>query len=203
MTTKPPWLVTAESYIGFKEGPNNDTPFGKDYNLNHQPWCALFVSDCCRKSGHKLPVMQPGMTDGFAGVEFGMSWAKARGYWVPSWRARPGDIIVYGWNGPASSAADMHTGFVSSSGPRGTTGHTVEGNRGDQVERQTFTVGERIVLGVIQANRILADHKDGTIPGPKPSPQPKHPKHPKNTGPNYSAFYRAWLRFVKRWHHAR
>jgi hypothetical protein len=178
--TKPAWIVEAESHLGFREGANNANPFGKHYNIDHEPWCALFVSFCCEASGHPLPEMQAGMSDGYAGVAIGMDWAKANGFWRPSWEAVCGDAIVYGWNGPSSSPDEMHTGFVVSSGPKGSTGHTIEGNRADQVERQTFTVGSDVVLGTIAITKILASKSKRPH---KPAPQPRHPHHPANTGP--------------------
>lgn len=188
---QPVWLKEAHRHIGFHEGPNNTNPFGAHYNLNNEPWCALFVSFCLQKTGHPLPSMQPGMKDGYAAVIYGMEWAKANGYWCHSWEAVPGDAIVYGWQGPSSSAAEMHTGFIVSSGPKGSIGHTIEGNRGDQVERQTFTVGSSIVLGCIQIGRIVADldkakKSKKAPPAPIPAPQPRHPAHPTNTGPTSS-----------------
>lgn len=190
MTAKqPPWLVEAAKYtkppLGpFHEGANNANPFGSHYGIPNQPWCALFVSWCCQKVGDPLPSMQSGMSDGYAGVYLGMQWAKAHGYFCPSWEAKPGDAIVYGWDGPNSAPSDMHTGFVVSSGPKGSTGHTIEGNRADQVERQTFEVGSGVVLGAIQLTRILADKKGKRTPKPKPVPQPRHPAHPTNSGPH-------------------
>jgi hypothetical protein len=85
----------------------------------------------------------------------------------------------------------MHTGFVVSSGPKGSTGHTVEGNRGDMVGRFTFTVGEDVVLGCIDLNRLLAGRPKVTVKPPKPKgdvplkpePQPRPLEHPSHTGP--------------------
>jgi hypothetical protein len=178
--SKPAWLKEAESHLGFKEGSNNENPFGDHYNIPNQPWCALFVSFCCHKVGTPLPSMQSGMSDGYAGVFLGMEWAKANDFWRPSWKAEPGDAIVYGWDGPDSSSTEMHTGFIVSSGEKGTTGHTIEGNRADQVERQTFTVGADIVLGTIAITKILAA-KDPIVS--KAIPQPRSPEHPMTTGP--------------------
>lgn len=185
MTKKPAdpaWIVEAKKHIGFHEGPNNSNPFGKHYGLDHEPWCAFFVSFCCQAVGKPLPSMQAGMPDGYAGVYWGMKWAQANGYWRPSWKAQPGDAIVYGWNGPSSSPEEMHTGFILSTGTVGSTGHTIEGNRGDQVEYQTFTVGSDVVLGTIAISKILAAPHNKKH---KPAPQPRHQQHPNNTGPGH------------------
>jgi len=81
----------------------------------------------------------------------------------------------------------MHTGFVVSSGPKGSTGHTVEGNRGDQVGRFTFTVGSDVVLGTIDLPRLLLGRPKIAVSKPQaaktPTPQPRNPAHPKHTGP--------------------
>ncbi|MBQ8859955.1 MAG: CHAP domain-containing protein [Ruminococcus sp.] len=41
----------AETQIGYKEGPNNDTKYGTWYGLPNQPWCAMFVTWCARQAG--------------------------------------------------------------------------------------------------------------------------------------------------------
>lgn len=208
---KPAWIIEAEKHVGFHEGPNNDNPFGKHYGLNHLPYCALCVSYCCEHSGHPLPSMQPGMPNGFAAVVYGMNWAKDHGFWRPSWKAVAGDAVVYGWNGPGSSPENMHVGFITDpgNGP-GSTAHTIEGNRNDRVGRFTYTVGERVVLGTIALTEILKapKPKPAAKPTVKPEPQPRHPKHPTNTGPTAKQkrvreLRRAWarlLRLIKRGH---
>lgn len=182
MATRPPWLVKAEAQIGYAEQPTNRTKFGRHYKLDGNPWCALFVSWSCLKAGKPLPSMQPGMPDGYAAVIYGMQWARAHGLWRPSWEAAPGDAIVYGWDGPGSSPANMHTGLVVSSGAQGSTGSTVEGNRDNRVGRWTFTVGERNVLGTIALTKLLTPAKIVLQPA-KAEPQPRNPDHPSNTGP--------------------
>lgn len=184
MTAHPPWLDKMLSQVGYHEGPNNDTKFGRYYGLNHEPWCAMSVSWSCDRSGHPLPVMQPGMKNGYAAVIDGINFAKAHHLWIPSWKAQPGDAICYGWAGPSSTPENMHTGLIVSSGPAGSTGHTVEGNRDDMVGRFTFTVGESVVLGCIDVNRLLLGRPQIKVRPPKPTPQPRHPAHPHNTGPN-------------------
>lgn len=184
--TKPAWLLEAEKHDGYRERPNNDTIFGTHYGLNHEPWCDMFVAYCCEKSGHPLPAMQPGMPTGAAAVAYSMGYAKSHGLWIPSWDAKPGDQIVYGWNGPTSTPENMHTGFIETSGPQGSTGTTIEGNRGDQVGRHTFVVGESVVLGCVDLNRLLGGRPKVVVkpkPGVKPEPQPRNPVHPAHTGP--------------------
>ena len=178
-------LRRAHGEIGYHEGPNNDTKFGKYYGLNHEPWCAMFVSWCyaTSKPRHPLPAMQAGMSNGYAAVASGINWAKAHGLFIPSWHAQPGDAICYGWDGTSSSPENMHTGLVVSGGPRGSLGHTIEGNRGDQVGRFTFVVGSDVVLGCIDLNRLMNGRPKVQIAAPKPDPQPRPRAHPHHTGP--------------------
>ena len=189
MTARPPWLTEALTHVGYKEGPNNHNQFAVDLqpSLDHEPWCDIFVADCCKRSGHPLPSMQPGVASGAAAVYYSIQFAKAHGLWVPSWQADDGFQICYGWNGPTSTPENMHTGFIVSSGPKGSTGHTVEGNRGDMVGRFTFTVGSDVVLGCIDLPRLLLGRPKVTIKASKsttsPKPQPRNPAHPAHTGP--------------------
>ena len=46
-------VATAKKYAdqGYKEGTNNDTVFGTWSGMNHQPWCAMFVSKCFDEAG--------------------------------------------------------------------------------------------------------------------------------------------------------
>lgn len=182
---KPAWLAEAETDVGYRESPVNRTKYGRHYGLDGSPWCAMAVSRWCDKSGHPLPSMQPGMPDGYAAVFYGISYAKSHGLWIPSWQAKAGDAICYGWDGPSSPPAHQHTGLVVSSGARGSTGHTIEGNRGDAVGRFTFTVGSDVVLGCIDLNRLLLGRPKVTVSRPtvKPEPQPRNPEHPTHTGP--------------------
>lgn len=187
MTAHPTWLKVALGQVGYKEGPNNRNKYGNDAHLNNEPWCDLFVRWCCKMSGHPLPSMQPGMDSGAAAVVYSINYAKAHGLWVPSWKAGPGFQICYGWDGPNSTPEHMHTGFVVSSGPKGSLGHTVEGNRADQVERQTFTVGSDVVLGCIDLPRLLDGRPKIQLSSEKskkrPVPQPAPKAHPHHTGP--------------------
>lgn len=177
-------IDVAATQVGYHEGLGNDSKYGQALGLNHEPWCALFVSWCFEQAGHPLPSMQPGMPTGYAAVGYGIQWAKANGLWRPSWQAQPNDAICYGWDGPGSSWARMHTGLIVSAGRRGDLGHTIEGNRRDAVVRETFIVGSNVVLGVIALSELLG--KPPAKPQAThatPEPQPRPAEHPDHTGP--------------------
>lgn len=188
--TSAPWMKVAASQLGYHEGPNNKNKYGKHYHLDNEPWCCLFGSWCCEKAGYPIPALQPSiMPNGFAAVYVLINYAKKHGLWLPSWQAEHGFGICYGWKGPSSTPDEMHFGLIESSGPKGSLGHTIEGNRADQVERQTFTVGSNVVLGTVDLPRLLLGRPKITVKGNKTDkhPQPRHPAHPANTGPHPSA----------------
>ena len=62
-------LSKAKAYADakYQEGKNNDTIFGEWYGLNHQPWCAMFVSKCFDEAGLVKLVAASGKK-GFAGI---------------------------------------------------------------------------------------------------------------------------------------
>lgn len=155
-------------YVPYREGAGNANRFSADLKRPPEAWCGDTVTDAYLRAGHRLPSMQAGVAQGFAGVFAGMNWAKANGLWIPSWEAQRNDALVYG--GP--SFPQGHTGLVISAGPRGATGYSVEGNRHDTLDRFTFVVGEDAVLGVIKLSHFLGS---APPPIPHPSPAPVHP----------------------------
>ena len=130
-------LAEAGSQVGYREGRNNDSRFGRWYGANHQPWCASFVSWAFDAAGQPLPPIQG--PKGFARVGLGFRWglANKRLAAVP----RPGDIFLIS-HGDSSG----HTGIVTAVNPDGTIS-TLEGNtnpagspNGDGVYRRTRTI---------------------------------------------------------------
>jgi len=86
-------VETAKAQVGYKEGKNNDTIFGKWYGLNNQPWCAIFVSWCFAKAGvTKLIAQSP---KGFAGCEAMEAWAIKNKLTVPVANVQAGDILLF------------------------------------------------------------------------------------------------------------
>lgn len=50
-------------YLGYKEGPNNDTIFGTWYGLPNQPWCMMFLMHRFNEAGIKLPHVSASCSD--------------------------------------------------------------------------------------------------------------------------------------------
>lgn len=118
-------LAVASSFADkhYKEGPNNDTLFGKWYGTNNQPWCAMFVSYCFNKAGAgRLVAASP---KGFSSCIVGSSWLKAHGRLVDPTHAQAGDVVFFNFK---HLRTPEHVGLVVSNDPMHRVLHTVEGN---------------------------------------------------------------------------
>ena len=104
-----------------------------------QEWCACFVSWCADQAGR----IQKEAVPKFSVCTDGVAWFQAKGKWqsggsVPT----PGTIIFFDWD---HDGASDHVGIVESCD--GTTVHTIEGNSGDAVKQNNYTVNSQSILG--------------------------------------------------------
>lgn len=104
-----------------------------------QEWCACFVSWCADQAG----LIQKEAVPKFSVCTDGVAWFRAKGKWqsggsVPT----PGTIIFFDWD---HDGASDHVGIVESCD--GTTVHTIEGNSGDAVKQNSYTVNSQSILG--------------------------------------------------------
>ena len=104
-----------------------------------QEWCACFVSWCADQAG----LIQKEAVPKFSVCTDGVAWFQAKGKWqsggsVPT----PGTIIFFDWD---HEGASDHVGIVESCD--GTTVHTIEGNSGDAVKQNNYTVNSQSILG--------------------------------------------------------
>ena len=104
-----------------------------------QEWCACFVSWCADQAG----LIQKEAVPKFSVCTDGVAWFQARGKWrsggsVPT----SGTIIFFDWD---HDGASDHVGIVESCD--GTTVHTIEGNSGDAVKQNNYTVNSQSILG--------------------------------------------------------
>lgn len=103
-------LAAAKALVdaNYREGANNDTIMGKWFGLNHQPWCAMYVSWCFKEANaSKLVAAQT--PKGFASCQVGMEWFAKKNQLVPTKDAQPGDIVFFQFDDDAQ--AD-HVGLV-------------------------------------------------------------------------------------------
>ena len=104
-----------------------------------QEWCACFVSWCADQAG----LIQKEAVPKFSVCTDGVAWFQAKGKWqsggsVPT----PGTIIFFDWD---HDGASDHVGIVESCD--GNTVHTIEGNSGDAVKQNNYTVNSQSILG--------------------------------------------------------
>lgn len=104
-----------------------------------QEWCACFVSWCADQAG----LIQKEAVPKFSVCTDGVAWFQAKGKWqsggsVPT----PGTIIFFDWD---HDGASDHVGIVESCD--GTMVHTIEGNSGDAVKQNNYTVNSQSILG--------------------------------------------------------
>lgn len=50
------FLRFADSQVGYREGPNNDNIFGKTLGMNHEAWCAGFISVIAKITGNSSAI---------------------------------------------------------------------------------------------------------------------------------------------------
>lgn len=130
-------LVTiAKSQLGNEGGQKFWSWYGFD---SREEWCACFVSWCADQAG----LIQKGAVSKFPLCTAGVDWFQEKGKWqsggnVPT----PGTIIFFDWD---HDGASDHVGIVESCD--GTTVHTIEGNSGDAVKQNSYTVNSRSILG--------------------------------------------------------
>jgi hypothetical protein len=115
-------LKVARSQIGYREGANNNTKYGRWYKLNHQPWCAMFVSWVAAKSGAGKVVPK------FAYCPSGAAWFRKRKRWGQ--KPKVGAIVFFKFSGKID-----HVGIVEARRKGGGI-VTIEGNTSDAVRRR-------------------------------------------------------------------
>lgn len=135
MATAAQTLKKAASYLGYSNGTFFGRKFVKYFGAGSYfasagvPWCAMFVSDVLYEVGQKCA--------GFPSASCGaaLSVARSKGIVLSNKKnAKPGDIVIFDWDGKASNGVD-HVGFVELN--KGSYIQTIEGNTGGAVKRRT------------------------------------------------------------------
>lgn len=147
-------VEVAQSQIGYKEGKNNDTIFGKWFGANNQPWCATFVSWCFNEAG-LITKIAAQSKKGFASCDLGLKWFAKKGKIIPVGQAKAGDIVFFQFDKDAQ--AD-HVGIVKSNNAalkylQVIEGNTSSGNAGSQSNGDGVFLRKRsysLVMGVVR-----------------------------------------------------
>lgn len=112
-----------EAALGYKEGINNDTLYGKWYGLNNQPWCAMVASKMYFDAGAIASVANT--KKGFASCDAWLKYLTKNNQIVPLGQAQAGDIVFFQFDEDAQ--AD-HVGIVKGHNKTLKYLHTYEGN---------------------------------------------------------------------------
>lgn len=140
----------AQSQLGYKEGPNNDSMYGKWFGLNNQPWCAMYVSWCFAQVGMTSKVTAQ-TKKGFASCDAGLKWFTKNNKLVPVGQAQPGDIVFFQFD---TDAQPDHVGIVASNDGKNLMcfeGNTSSGAKGSQANGDGVYLRKRpysLVMGV-------------------------------------------------------
>jgi hypothetical protein len=126
MTQAQSVIDLAKKEVGFKEGANNQTKYGAWYGLDHNPWCAMFVSYIFNEA-RCLPLIAQSKK-GYAGCEAFESWARTHALVVPVATVQAGDILLFDFS---KSGKAEHTGIAIGYDSHTHLINTVEGNTAD------------------------------------------------------------------------
>ena len=140
-------LSIAQAEVGTHEGANNKTKYGDEMHAiqpsnmdKNAAWCDAFVDwvilQMCRHFGYGEATARKVLCGDFDDYTYNsVNLYKKAGRWSST--PHRGDQIFFGGSG--------HTGIVTS--VNGGTVHTIEGNKGDEVRRGSYSVNSPSIIG--------------------------------------------------------
>ena len=99
----------ADSYIGYTEGKNNDTVFGKWFGLNNQPWCAMAASKVYHQAGLIGKIAPKSKPKGYASCDEWLKYLTKSNQLIPIGQAKRGDLVFFQFD---ADAQPDHVGIV-------------------------------------------------------------------------------------------
>ena len=100
-------IELCKASVGYTEGHNNDTTFGKWYGLNNQPWCAMAASKMYFDAGILASVANT--KKGFASCDAWLKYLTKNNQLVPVGQAQRGDLVFFQFD---EDAQPDHVGIV-------------------------------------------------------------------------------------------
>ncbi len=131
-------IKKAQGEIGYKEGTNNNTKYGKAYGLNYNPWCMMFVWWCADQVGIGSSIIPK-----TASCPIACKWFKEKGQIIKNSEVKKGDIVFFTWDN--SNNAD-HVGIVEK--VEGNIFTTIEGNKNDAVGRRQVSKTNSVIYAI-------------------------------------------------------
>ena len=105
-------------------------------------WCCCFVSWCANECGY----IESGTIPMYSVVDTGVDWFKSKDPWLDgSEEPEAGMIIFFDWASDGLDGSGDHTGIVEK--VEGGTVYTIEGNSGDKVCENQYSIGNKEILG--------------------------------------------------------
>ena len=129
-------IKIAESQLGYVEGPDNDTKYGRWYGIPNGEWCAMYVSWCANQAGISTEIIPK-----YASCTTGREWFESRGLfkYKEEYTPKAGDIIFFLSNGAG------HTGIVINC--VGNHVYTIEGNTSDMCAKRSYDLYYNKITG--------------------------------------------------------
>lgn len=135
-------VAVARSQVGNSGGEEYWSWYGYSSRVE---WCACFVSWCGEQCGY----LEEGILPQYSNCTNGVEWFQERGLWLEgSSEPTPGMIIFFDWNKEDTNGQDGladHTGIVAK--VENNTIASIEGNSNDRVEINTYSIGNKEILG--------------------------------------------------------
>ena len=100
-------LELCKAAVGYQEGPNNNTIYGKWFGLNNQPWCAMAASKMYFDAGLIKAVANT--KKGYASCDAWLKYLTKNNQLVPIGQAQPGDLVFFQFD---EDAQPDHVGIV-------------------------------------------------------------------------------------------
>jgi hypothetical protein len=146
-------MELCEDSVGYTEGANNNTTFGKWYGLNNQPWCAMSASKMYFDAGIIASVADT--KKGFASCDAWLKYLTKNNQIVPIGQAKRGDLVFFQFDEDAQ--AD-HVGIVKSHNTKLKTikvyeGNTSSGKAGSQSNGDGFYLKKRTYATIMAVAR--------------------------------------------------
>jgi hypothetical protein len=136
-------IELCKASVGYVEGKNNDTTFGKWYGLNNQPWCAMAASKMYFDAGIIKAVANT--KKGYASCDAWLKYLTKKNQLIPLGQARKGDLVFFQFD---DDAAPDHVGIVKYHNTRFKylkvyEGNTSSGKAGSQPNGDGFYLKKR------------------------------------------------------------
>ena len=149
-------VSVAEKELGYTEGKNNNTKYGKFTGQNFVAWCQSFVSWVANKAG--LSTSQSPKT---ASTDTGMAFFKNKGKFGVKGKYTPkrNDTVYF------KSGGRSHVGIVKA--VKNGKIYTIEGNSGDKVKARSYSLNDATITGYGKTSKYFkAKNKKKTVEKP-------------------------------------